>query len=194
MADASEITGFWFDEVGPKGWYNATEELDALIQERFGEMWERAASGEYCSWSTDPGKCLALIILLDQFPRNMFRGSGWAFKTDRKAICIAKKAIERNFDMRVPELQRQFYYLPLMHSESLSDQEYCVRLMKTRMPESGESNLLHAKVHREVIRKFGRFPYRNQALARETTERETAYLQAGGYSSTLQSIQALQAG
>jgi len=179
MADAREIIRFWVDEVGPAGWYNSTEELDAMIQERFGEDWEKAAAGEYHEWACDPEKSMALLILLDQFPRNMFRGSGRAFCTDRKAVCVAKKAIDMGFDMRCAEPQRQFYYLPLMHSESLTDQERCVRLMKTRMPNTGEGSLLHAKVHREVIRKFGRFPYRNDALERKTTLQEVAYLEAG---------------
>ncbi len=190
MADAGEIRRFWVEEVGPAGWYNATEELDATIQERFGEAWERAAAGAYMDWGCDPEKSLSLLILLDQFPRNMFRGSKRAFCTDRKALCVAKKAIELGYDMRVAEPQRQFYYLPLMHSESLTDQERCVRLMKTRMPESGDSNLLHAKGHRAIIRKFGRFPYRNAALDRTMTLQETAYLEAGGYSETMRQLQA----
>lgn len=189
MADAGEIIRFWVDEVGPEGWYNGTEELDATIQERFGETWERAATGAYNDWGCDPDKVLALLILLDQFPRNMFRGSDRAFSTDRKALCFAKKAIERNFDMATPEPQRQFFYLPLMHSESLTDQDRCVRLMKERMPESGEGNLLHAKVHREVIRQFGRFPYRNEALHRTPTPREDAFLRNGGYAATIRKVQ-----
>ncbi len=189
MADSNEIIEFWIDEVGPEGWYNATEELDARIQERFGETWEKAALGEYHSWACDPHKSLALLILLDQFPRNMFRGSGRAFNTDRKALCVAKKSIDLGFDLRYEEPQRQFYYLPLMHSESLTDQERCVRLMKTRLPQTGEENLVHAKGHREVIRKFGRFPYRNDALLRKTTSQEMTYLAAGGYSETMRQLQ-----
>lgn len=190
MADAAEIRRFWVEEVGPAGWYMSTEKLDASIQERFGEAWEQAAAGEYTDWACDPEKSLSLLILLDQFPRNMFRGSKRAFSTDQKALCVAKKAIDRGYDMRTPEPARQFYYLPLMHSESLTDQERCVRLMKTRMPEAGEGNLLHAKVHREVIRKFGRFPYRNDALERETTSHENAYLASGGYSETMRQVSA----
>lgn len=188
MADANEIIDFWVNEVGPDGWYNSTEELDATIQERFGETWERASLGEYCEWGRDPDRVLALLILLDQFPRNMFRGLDRAFATDRKALCVAKKAIELGFDMRVPEPQRQFFYLPLMHSESLTDQDRCVRLMMTRMPEGGEANLMHAKVHREVIRQFGRFPYRNAALGRQMTRQEDLYLKSGGYGETVRKL------
>ena len=188
MADAAEIRRFWIDEVGPEGWYNATEELDATIQERFGEIWERAAAGEYLDWACDPLRVLSLLILLDQFPRNMFRGSARAFATDRKALCVAKKAIERGYDLLEAEPERQFLYLPLMHSESLTDQERCVRLMKTRMPLAGPDSLIHAKVHREVIRNFGRFPYRNEALHRDATMKEQAYLNSGGYSETLRKV------
>lgn len=190
MADAEDIRRFWIDEVGPEGWYQGSEELDARIHERFGETWEKAAAGEFNGWGCDPDKALSLIILLDQFPRNMFRGSALAFSTDRKALCFAKKAIERGYDMRTPEPERQFFYMPLMHSESLTDQERCVRLMKTRMPETGAVNLTHAKVHREVIRKFGRFPYRNDALSRQMTAQENAYLESGGYAETLREVQA----
>ena len=188
MADAAEIRRFWIDEVGPEGWYNATEELDATIQERFGEIWEQAAAGEYLDWACDPLRVLSLLILLDQFPRNMFRGSARAFATDRKALCVAKKAIERGYDLLEAEPERQFFYLPLMHSESLTDQERCVRLMKTRMPLAGPDSLIHAKVHREVIRNFGRFPYRNEALHRDATMKEQAYLNSGGYSETLRKV------
>ena len=156
MADAAEIRSFWVEQVGPEGWYNSTDELDAKIQEKYLETWEQAKAGALNEWACDPDKVLSLLIVLDQFPRNMFRGSGQAFATDRKALCVANKAIDRGFDMRVPEPARQFFYLPFMHSESLTDQERCVRLMKERMPEAGMDNLLHAKVHREIIRKFGR--------------------------------------
>ncbi len=189
MASPKEIQTFWIDEVGPEGWYNSSEELDATIQERFGETWEKAAAGDLNDWACDPEKALSLIILLDQFPRNMFRGSDRAFSTDRKALCVAKKSIDRGFDLRTPEPERQFYYMPLMHSESLTDQERCVRLMATRMPETGAGNLVHARVHREVIRQFGRFPYRNDALSRMPTDQEAAYLANGGYQQTMQQFQ-----
>ncbi len=190
MANPDEILEFWIDEVGPEGWYMGTPALDQTIIDRFMDDYESAARGELTGWISCPTKSLALLILLDQFPRNMFRGSGKSFATDRKALCCAKKSIDKGFDMRTPEPQRQFYYLPLMHSESLMDQERCVRLMTTRMVEGGESNILHAKVHRAVIRKFGRFPYRNEALARTMTSPEIAYLASGGYAETLRELQA----
>jgi len=190
MADAEDIRHFWIDEVGPEGWYNGSEQLDASIQERFGEAWEQASTGDYNHWACDPDKSLSLIILLDQFPRNMFRGLKQSFFTDRKALCVAKKALDRGYDLRTPEPERQFFYVPLMHSESLTDQERCVRLMTSRMQSTGTSNLLHAKVHREVIRQFGRFPYRNAALDRNPTVSEIAYLDHGGYGETLRVVSA----
>jgi len=190
MAKAEEIIRFWVDEVGPPGWYNGSEKLDSKIQERFGETWEQAAAGEFREWTCDPRKSFALVILLDQFPRNMFRGDSRAFSTDRRALCVAKKSIDAGFDLRVSEPERQFYYLPLMHSEILTDQERCVRLMTIRMNNTGDENLFHAKVHREVIRKFGRFPYRNGVLDRDMTTKELAYLDAGGYGETLRELRA----
>ncbi len=190
MAKPEEILAFWLDEVGPKGWYEVSEDLDADILERFLPDWTRARDGALSLWLTHPTGTLAYIILTDQFPRNMFRGSGAAFSTDAIARAAAKMAIDRNWDLRIDEPGRQFFYLPLMHSECLADQERCVRLMMTRMPQSGEDNLIHARAHREVIRRFGRFPYRNDALARDTQGAEAAFLAAGGYGAMVREIRA----
>ena len=141
-------------------------------------------------WRETPEARLALVIVLDQFPRNMFRGSGKAFSTDKVALAAAKCAIDKNWDMKIDEPARQFFYMPLMHSENLIDQDRCVRLMLTRMPETGAPNLLHAKVHREVIRRFGRFPYRNEALSRQTTLPEAAFVNEGGYGAVLRELSA----
>ena len=176
IVQAEEVIGFWMDEVGPDRWYKQDNELDAEIRRRFERAWRVARSGAYDKWMTTARGCMALLILLDQFPRNMFRGDESAFKTDRKALCIATKALKQGFDMRVEEPGRQFFYLPLMHSECLADQERCVRLIATRMPLSGEKNLPYAIEHRDVIRRFGRFPYRNEALGRRGTEAEHEYL------------------
>jgi uncharacterized protein (DUF924 family) len=188
MANPEEILAFWLDEVGPQGWYEASPELDAKIRERFLADWERARDGGMSLWLTYPSGTLAYIILTDQFPRNMHRGAGAAFATDAIARAAAKMAIDRNWDMRIDEPARQFFYLPLMHSEYLADQERCVRLMMTRMPETGASNLVHARAHREVIRRFGRFPYRNEALARPTHGPEAAFLAAGGYGAMVREL------
>ena len=151
--------------------------------------WEEACEGKFSLWMTYPSGTLAYIILTDQFSRNMFRGTGKAFASDRPALAAAKSAIEKGWDLRIDEPARQFFYMPLMHSESLCDQDRCVRLMCERMPAGRENNLLHAQAHREVIRQFGRFPYRNDALGRESTTPERAYLAAGGYGNTVRGLQ-----
>ncbi|MAM62402.1 DUF924 family protein [Maritimibacter sp. UBA3975] len=190
MANPNDILDYWLDEVGPSGWYEGSEELDREITERFGEAWREATSGAYSLWLTYPSGALAYVILLDQFPRNMFRGQGKAFSTDKVALAAAKCAIDKHWDMKIDEPARQFFYMPLMHSESLIDQDRCVRLMHTRMPQTGQGNLLHAKVHREVIRRFGRFPYRNEALSRDTTKPEAAFVAEGGYGAMLREMSA----
>ena len=180
-----DILAFWLDEVGPEGWYAGGDELDTEISERFGASYQAARDGALSLWLTYPSGTLAYIILTDQFSRNMFRGTSKAFATDKLAMAAAKAALSRGWDMRIDEPARQFFYLPMMHSECLSDQDRAVRLIKTRMPDAGESNLLHAKAHREVIREFGRFPYRNEALARQTPPQEAEYLVKGGYVFTI---------
>ncbi|WP_438990115.1 DUF924 family protein [Lentibacter sp.] len=187
---AADVLAFWIDEVGPQGWYNSTEALDETIRSRFLSAWELGAAGGLSDWLQNAEGALAYVILLDQFPRNMFRGSGQAFATDKKSLCAAKCAITKGWDLKTNEPARQFFYLPLMHSESLADQDRCIRLMIERMPETGESNLLHARAHREVIRTFGRFPYRNEALGRANTGPEASYIESGGYGTTVKQLQA----
>ena len=190
MVRPDDILSFWLDAVGEKGWYNSSDALDQEIRDRFLPAWEAACDGAYGMWLTYPSGALAYVILLDQFPRNMFRENGRAFETDHLARAAAKVAIDRGWDLRIDEPARQFFYLPLMHSEVLSDQDRCVRLMLERMPEAGASNLLHAQAHREVIRMFGRFPYRNAALARRVTREEHEYLERGGYGQTVEMLKA----
>ena len=190
MTEPADVLAFWLDEVGPKGWYNADAALDETIRERFGETWELGRRGGLSSWLAHASDTLAFLIVMDQFPRNMFREDSRAFATDKVALAAAKCAVNKGWDMRVEEPQRQFFYLPMMHSENLCDQDRCVRLMLTRMPETGAPNLLHAKVHREVIRRFGRFPYRNAALSRKSTLPEQAFSEEGGYGAILQKLSA----
>ncbi len=177
MVTPEHVLSFWLDEIGPDGWYKASDTLDETIRQRFEAAWEGAMEGRHALWLTYPSGTLAYIVLLDQFPRNMFRGSGKAFSSDKFALAAAKQAIAKGWDMKIDEPARQFFYLPLMHSENLCDQERCVRLMMERMPKEGASNLLHARAHREVIRKFGRFPYRNAALERSSTPLELGYVE-----------------
>lgn len=193
IAAPDDILSFWLDEKTPADWYKADDALDQEIRDRFGATWEAGMQGKFGLWLTYPSGALAYIILMDQFPRNMFRGSGKAFASDKSALAAAKVAIDRQWDMRIDEPARQFFYMPLMHSENLCDQERCIRLMKERMPKNGESNLLHAKAHREVIRKFGRFPYRNEALERRYTKVEQDYVANGGYGSTVKEMQRVSA-
>ena len=185
---AHEILAFWVDDVGPEGWYTADADTDATIRDRWDTLWKRARNGQMEHWLASPRGALAYILLTDQFPRNMFRDDARAFATDAHALNAAIKMIWRRWDMRLPEPVRQFFYLPLMHSECQSDQDRCVRMMITRMPETGAHNLLHARAHREVIRRFGRFPHRNAALRRDTTRAEAAFLDAGGYGAVVREM------
>ena len=184
------ILDYWLDEVGPGGWYDADADRDEAVRARFEGVWDHAMEGALALWLTYPSGALAYLVLTDQLPRNMWRGRARAFASDRAAIAASKAALARDWDLRIAEPARQFFYMPLMHSECLPDQERCVRLMLTRMPETGADNLLHAKAHREVIRRFGRFPHRNEALGRPDTEAEAAFLAEGGYGSVVRALKA----
>ncbi len=180
---AEEILAFWIGEVGPEGWYTPPAGLDDEIRTRYGALWEAARAGECDGWCTCPRGALALMVLLDQFPRNMFRDEARAFATDPIARRVAKHAIGRGFDRRVNEVERQFFYLPFEHSESGADQARSVRLfLGVADPES----LVHAIAHRNVIRRYGRFPTRNDALGRRSTPAELGYLETGGYANAVE--------
>jgi len=189
MTGPADVLSFWLDEIGPDGWYKQDADLDATIRDKFHDIWARSTEGALSLWLTYPSGALAYIILTDQFPRNMFRGSAKAFSTDAVALAVAKSAIAKGWDLKIDEPARQFFYLPLMHAENLCDQERCVRLIHERMPDHGADNLLHARAHREVIRQFGRFPYRNMVLDRSTTPHEQTYVDAGGYGVTVRELQ-----
>ena len=193
MKAAEEVLRFWLDEVGPKGWYEGSDDLDKEVRDRFETTWQQARQGTFGLWLTYPCGALAYSILMDQFPRNMFRGTGLAFATDRHATAAVKAAIQRKWDLRIDEPARQFYYMPLMHSENLCDQERCIRMIMERMPQTGADHLLHARAHREVIRMFGRFPYRNEALDRKSTASERKFIESGGYGAALRAMQKVDA-
>lgn len=176
-----DILTFWLDEVGPRGWYTGSQDLDDTIRQKFEVEWQKAMAGNCGLWLTNAQGALAFIILTDQFSRNMFRDDPRAFAADKSARAAAKIAVDRKWDMKISEPARQFFYMPLMHSEIQSDQDRAIRLIHARMPESGASTLAHAKVHRDIIRKFGRFPYRNEALNRTNKADEQAFLDKGGY-------------
>lgn len=188
MVTPEDVLTYWVDEVGPKGWYAGGDDLDAEVRDKFEATWREARDGACGLWLTSPVGTLGYIVLTDQFPRNMFRGAAQAFATDPSSRAAAKIALERDWDMRIPEPVRQFFYMPLMHSENLIDQDRCVRLVSTRMPEGGASTLRHACAHRHIIRQFGRFPYRNEALGRDTTKAERAWMDHEGYPAALAAV------
>ena len=188
MVGPDDILRFWLDECGPEQWYATDETLDNTIRERFGEAWIAATQGKFALWLTYPSGALAYIILTDQFSRNMFRDDARAFATDRAALAAAKSAIAKGWDLRIDAPARQFFYMPLEHSENLCDQDRAVRLICERMQD--EASLLHARAHRAIIRQFGRFPHRNAVLGRKNTGPEQAHLDSGGYAGTLRSLQA----
>jgi len=174
---AADVLTFWFDETPPKQRFVSNEEFDQLIRDRFGESHSAAAKGGLDHWmETAPG-AMALVILLDQFSRNIFRGHAEAFAQDEKARAVADAAIETGHDMATADDRRAFFYLPHMHAEDLAIQERCIALIKERLGEDS-GNMPHAIWHRDVIAEFGRFPFRNKALGRETTAEEEAYLKA----------------
>ena len=193
MQKPEEVLRYWLDETGPKGWYSASAALDAEIRSKFLSSWEGAMEGACGLWLTYPVGTLAYIILTDQFPRNMFRDTEQAFASDRHARAACKVAVTRDWDQRISEPARQFFYLPLMHSENLVDQDRCVRLVAARMARNQSDNLLHAQAHRDVIRQFGRFPFRNLALGRVSTPAEQTWLAAGAYGSALRALRDAQA-
>ena len=188
MSEPEAVVEFWLHEVGPKGWYVAADDLDEEIRSRFGDEWRAAKAGERDFWCNGPRGTLAFLILTDQFPRNMFRGKADAFSTDASALNAARKAVERGFDLEVKEPERVFFYMPFEHSETMEDQDLSVDLVQRKMPETRDEYLPHARAHREIIRRFGRFPFRNEALGRESTAEEAAFMKEGGYRSILKAL------
>lgn len=190
MVTPEQVLTYWVDEIGPEGWYSGGEDLDAQVREKFLDAWTEASAGACGLWLTSPVGVLGYIVLTDQLPRNMHRGTAESFATDKSARAAAKIAIERDWDLRIQEPVRQFFYMPLMHSENLIDQDRCCRLIKSRMPEGGLDSLRHARAHRQIIRQFGRFPFRNAALGRKTTAAENDWMADGGYATALRVVDA----
>lgn len=169
-----KVIAFW-EGVGEKKWFAVDPKLDAEIRKRFEQQWRKARDGKLEDWKQSAEGTLALLILLDQFPRNMFRGKADAFSSDAKARDIARRALARGYDLAFPMAFRAFFYLPFMHSENLDDQDLCVKLIAERL---GTSSVNHpfALGHRDVIVRFGRFPMRNVALGRRSTAAEKAFI------------------
>ena len=192
MADPIEVLDFWLGEVGPKGWYAGGAELDATCADRFGEVWKAACDGGLEHWVDGTVGTLAYLIICDQLARNINRGRAEAFATDARALAAAKLAVAQGWDMNAPEPERQFFYMPFEHSEDLQDQDLAVQYLTERLSSDPEM-ALHARAHREIIARFGRFPFRNAALGRESTPEELAFLAEGGYMAIVKALKASHA-
>ena len=173
-----EVLAFW-REAGPARWYRKDAGFDAVVRSRFLGLWQKAAAGELTSWETSDDGALALVIVLDQFPRNMFRDDVRTYSSDALARDVAARAIARGADLRVEGALLEFLYMPFMHSEHLADQMRCVELFRGA---GDPANLKYAENHAGIIRRFGRFPHRNRILGRITTSEEQAFLDHGGFS------------
>lgn len=167
------IIEYWYSDKIKSRWFNSNLEFDQEIKTNYENIWIEALRGEYISWSESAEGCLALAIIFDQFPLNMFRGEVKSFSSEALAIKVAKKAIELEFDKIIEKDKVSFLYMPLMHSENIDDQNLSVKLF-----EEAEliDNLRFAKHHREIVKKYGRFPHRNKILNRKSSVEELEYL------------------
>jgi len=176
IATPETVLSFW-REAGYDKWFEKDDAFDAAIREKFLPTYEAAAAGKLSSWEATADGALALCIVLDQFPRNLFRGDARTYAADPLARAAANRALKRGYDQDVPDELRGFFFLPFMHSEDLVDQERCVQLYR----EAESADLKYAEQHRDIIRRFGRFPHRNAVLGRATTAEEQQYLAEGGF-------------
>lgn len=173
VSDPVEILDFWFsDEVRPR-WFDSTPAFDRKLRDDYEKLWRRAKHGDLDHWRHGADGCLALVILLDQLPLNMFRNQAESYATEVQAREIARLALERGFDRELPVERRAFLYMPFMHSEDPDDQALSVELYS----QPGlEKNFRFAKHHRDIVDRFGRFPHRNATLGRDSTAVEVEYL------------------
>ncbi|PLX38385.1 MAG: DUF924 domain-containing protein [Hyphomicrobiales bacterium] len=177
-ADPFAVLDFWW-RAGPAKWFAKDEAFDAAIRDQFGDAVEAALVGELDHWAKRPHGSMALLILIDQFPRNLFRDSAKAFAGDEKARDVADQALAKGFDKVFPVNVRRFFFLPFEHSEDIADQERAVDLF---MASGDDEGLFWAYKHLDAIRRFGRFPHRNAVLGRESSAAEQAFLDKGGFS------------
>ncbi len=188
--DPQEILKFWFgDPASPEygqsrpEWFKKDPQFDQTIEKQFLPVYEQAAAGQLQAWQGSPLTCLALILVLDQFPRNMFRGTPRAFATDPLAVQAAQQAVAQGFDQQLLPVQRWFVYLPFEHSEDLADQRRSMELFEQLQSDpASQSAIDYARRHLEVIERFGRFPHRNVILGRPSTPEELEFLQQPGSS------------
>lgn len=173
MPSPDTVLDFWFSAMVRPLWFAQSEVLDASITRDFAETYDAARRGTLAPWQESAEGALALTLVLDQFPRNMYRGTARAFESDAAALSVARAALAAGYDHAVSAEAQSFFYLPFMHSERLTDQDQAVALYEAR--DSAES-LDFAYQHRDIIARFGRFPHRNAALGRESTPEELAFL------------------
>ena len=176
-----DVIAFW-QEAGPGKWFAHDGAFDTAISSRFEALHHAAARGELASWRESWEGSLALLLLLDQFPRNLFRGSAHSYATDQLARHLADAAIAAGHDGQAPAELRVFFYLPFEHSEGLADQDRCLALVQALDAASGSEYARWAATHRDIVARFGRFPHRNAALGRISSPEELAYLARGGFS------------
>lgn len=172
-----DVLAFWL-QAGPGRWFRADSGFDAELRWLFFGAYLAAARGDLADWETTPEGALALVLLLDQYPRNAFRGLARAFASDPLALAAARRAIAKGHDDAVPEALRQFYYTPMMHAEDLASQDEGLAL---QLAAGDAEGVRFARIHRDIIARFGRFPHRNGVLGRLTTPGEQAFLDAGGF-------------
>lgn len=178
MTEATRVVDFWRD-AGSEKWFGRDDGFDAEFCRRFEQAHFAAARGEHEAWMDSAESALALLVLLDQFPRNCFRGSAHSYATDGLARSYARRAIDAGFDLQADAALRMFFYLPFEHSEAMADQDYAMELFG----RVGDDELMkYAELHRDLIARFGRFPHRNAAMGRESTPEEIEYLASGGFS------------
>jgi uncharacterized protein (DUF924 family) len=177
IAAPDDVIAFWL-AAGASRWFEPDATFDAELRERFLPTYEAAIAGRLSDWEDTPRGTLALLIVLDQFPRNMFRDTSRVYAADARALDLAGRAVERGFDAQFGFPERQFFYLPFMHSENLDDQERCVALYGAAGDADG---LKWAEHHADIVRRFGRFPHRNAILGRASTPEEQAFLDGGGF-------------
>ncbi|WP_343559290.1 DUF924 family protein [Kiloniella sp. b19] len=176
-----DVLKFWFEQNKPEQWFMKSDSFDEAVRTNLGERHEQAVTGALDHWMESPDGCLALIILLDQVPRNIFRGSPRSFASDEKARKICYHMLEKGFDAEFEGDRLAFCYIPLEHSESLADQERSVELFEA-LRAFQESYYDYAVQHRVIIERFGRFPHRNAVLGRSSTDEEQAFLKQPGSS------------
>lgn len=173
--DAKSVLSFWFSERVKPLWFNSTIEFDKEVQKSYEDLWQAAAAGELSGWEESAEGALALVIILDQFPLNMYRDQSASFSTEQAARDVAERAMAWGYDQNMSEEQKLFLYMPFMHSEKPEEQDRAVALFES----AGMSDAIKwAKHHRDIVHRFGRFPHRNAALGRECTDEERAYLES----------------